>query len=214
MTRKERYQKTIEYFKQNMPVAETELNHTNPYELIVATILSAQCTDKRVNIITPAFFDQFPTPEALAVAQQEAVFEVIKSCSYPNNKAKNLIGMAKGVVERFNGEIPTDLKELQTLPGVGRKTANVVASVAFNTAAIAVDTHVFRVAKRIGLSHNAKTPLETEKQLMQFIPKELWAVAHHWLILHGRYTCLARKPKCPICGLKEVCKEYNKKKGK
>ncbi|MHC3018133.1 endonuclease III, partial [Klebsiella pneumoniae] len=201
MTRKERYQKTIEYFKQNMPVAETELNHTNPYELIVATILSAQCTDKRVNIITPAFFDRFPTPEALAVAQQEAVFEVIKSCSYPNNKAKNLIGMAKGVVERFNGEIPTDLKELQTLPGVGRKTANVVASVAFNTAAIAVDTHVFRVAKRIGLSHNAKTPLETEKQLMQFIPEELWAVAHHWLILHGRYTCIARNPKCPECGL-------------
>jgi len=214
MTRKERYQKTIEYFKQNMPVAETELNHTNPYELIVATILSAQCTDKRVNIITPAFFDRFPTPEALAVAQQEAVYEVIKSCSYPNNKAKNLIGMAKGVVERFNGEIPTDLKALQTLPGVGRKTANVVASVAFNTAAIAVDTHVFRVAKRIGLSHNAKTPLETEKQLMQFIPKELWAVAHHWLILHGRYTCIARKPKCPECGLKEVCKEYNKKKDK
>ncbi len=213
MTRKERYQKTIEYFKQNMPVAETELNHTNPYELIVATILSAQCTDKRVNIITPAFFDRFPTPEALAVAQQEAVYEVIKSCSYPNNKAKNLIGMAKGVVERFNGEIPTDLKALQTLPGVGRKTANVVASVAFNTAAIAVDTHVFRVAKRIGLSHNAKTPLETEKQLMQFIPEELWAVAHHWLILHGRYTCIARNPKCPECGLKEVCKEYNKKKG-
>ncbi|HPF94580.1 MAG TPA: endonuclease III [Tenuifilaceae bacterium] len=213
MTRKERYQKTIEYFKQNMPVAETELNHTNPYELIVATILSAQCTDKRVNIITPAFFDRFPTPEALAVAQQEAVYEVIKSCSYPNNKAKNLIGMAKGVVERFNGEIPTDLKALQTLPGVGRKTANVVASVAFNTAAIAVDTHVFRVAKRIGLSHNAKTPLETEKQLMQFIPEELWAVAHHWLILHGRYTCIARNPKCPECALKEVCKEYNKKKG-
>lgn len=196
-----------------MPVAETELNHTNPYELIVATILSAQCTDKRVNIITPAFFDRFPTPEALAVAQQEAVYEVIKSCSYPNNKAKNLIGMAKGVVERFNGEIPTDLKALQTLPGVGRKTANVVASVAFNTAAIAVDTHVFRVAKRIGLSHNAKTPLETEKQLMQFIPEELWAVAHHWLILHGRYTCIARNPKCPECALKEVCKEYNKKKG-
>ena len=213
MTRKERYQKTIEYCKKNMPVAETELNHTNPYELIVATILSAQCTDKRVNIITPAFFDRFPTPEALAVAQQEAVYEVIKSCSYPNNKAKNLIGMAKGVVERFNGEIPTDLKALQTLPGVGRKTANVVASVAFNTAAIAVDTHVFRVAKRIGLSLNAKTPLETEKQLMQFIPEELWAVAHHWLILHGRYTCIARNPKCPECALKEVCKEYNKKKG-
>jgi endonuclease-3 len=210
MTRKERFAKTVEYFKENMPVAETELDHTNPYQLIVATILSAQCTDKRVNIITPAFFEKFPTPETLSVAQQEAVFEVIRSCSYPNNKAKNLVGMAKAVMERFNGEIPADLNELQTLPGVGRKTANVVASIAFNTAAIAVDTHVFRVARRIGLSHNAKTPLETEKQLMQHIPKELWAVAHHWLILHGRYTCIARKPKCHECGLREICKEYNK----
>jgi endonuclease-3 len=191
-----------------MPVAETELNHTTPYELIVATILSAQCTDKRVNIITPSFFEKFPTPQTLAAATQEAVFEVIKSCSYPNSKAKNLIGMAKAVVEKFNGKIPVDLKALQTLPGVGRKTANVVASIAFNTAAIAVDTHVFRVSKRIGLSHNAKTPLETEKQLMKFIPKELWAIAHHWLILHGRYTCIARKPKCSECGIKEYCKEY------
>ena len=210
MTRKERYQKVIEYFKENMPVAETELNFTNPYELIVATILSAQCTDKRVNMITPAFFDRFPTLEALAVAQQEYVFEVIKSCSYPNNKAKSLVGMAKGVMERFNGKIPEDLNDLQTLPGVGRKTANVVASVAFNTPAIAVDTHVFRVAQRIGLSLNAKTPLETEKQLMQYIPKELWAVAHHWLILHGRYTCTARSPKCSSCGIKDLCKEYPK----
>lgn len=214
MTRKERYQKVIDYFKENMPVAETELNYTNPYELIVATILSAQCTDKRVNIITPPFFDRFPTLEALAVAQQENVFEVIKSCSYPNNKAKSLVGMAKGVMERFNGEIPKDLNDLQTLPGVGRKTANVVASVAFNTPAIAVDTHVFRVAKRIGLSHNAKTPLETEKQLMQFLPKDLWAIAHHWLILHGRYICIARKPKCPECGLKEFCKYYKNKVNK
>jgi endonuclease III len=212
MTRKERFAKVIEYFKQNMPVAETELNHTNPYELIVATILSAQCTDKRVNMITPAFFERFPTPEALAVANQETVFEVIKSCSYSNNKAKNLIGMAKGVVENFGGEIPSDLTDLQTLPGVGRKTANVVASIAFNTAAIAVDTHVFRVARRIGLSHNAKTPLETEKQLMQNIPKELWAVAHHWLILHGRYTCIARKPKCAECGISTFCKEFTKPK--
>ncbi|MDD3891785.1 MAG: endonuclease III, partial [Bacteroidales bacterium] len=204
----------IDYFKENMPVAETELNYTNPYELIVATILSAQCTDKRVNIITPPFFDKFPTLEALAVAQQENVFEVIKSCSYPNNKAKSLVGMAKGVMERFNGEIPKDLNDLQTLPGVGRKTANVVASVAFNTPAIAVDTHVFRVAKRIGLSHNAKTPLETEKQLMQFLPKDLWAIAHHWLILHGRYICIARKPKCPECGLKEFCKYYKNKVNK
>lgn len=211
MTRKERFAKTVEYFKENMPVAETELDHTNPYELIVATILSAQCTDKRVNIITPSFFEKFPTPEALSVAQQEAVFEVIRSCSYPNNKAKNLVGMAKAVMERFNGQIPTDLKDLQTLPGVGRKTANVVASIAFNTAAIAVDTHVFRVARRIGLSHNAKTPLETEKQLMQYIPKELWAIAHHWLILHGRYTCIARKPKCIECGLKQICKDYGRR---
>lgn len=210
MTRKERFQKVIAFFKQSMPVAETELNHKNPYQLIVATILSAQCTDKRVNMITPSFFEKFPTPQVLAEAQQENVFEVIKSCSYPNNKAKNLIGMAKGVVSNFNGDIPTDIKQLQSLPGVGRKTANVVASVAFNAAAIAVDTHVFRVAKRIGLSHNAKTPLETEKQLMQFIPKDLWAVAHHWLILHGRYTCIARKPKCPECGIKEYCKEHPK----
>ena len=214
MTRKERYQKVIDYFKKNMPVAKTELSYTNPYELIVATILSAQCTDKRVNIITPPFFDKFPTLEALAVAQQENVFEVIKSCSYPNNKAKSLVGMAKGVMERFNGEIPKDLNDLQTLPGVGRKTANVVASVAFNTAAIAVDTHVFRVAKRIGLSYNAKTPLETEKQLMQFIPKELWAIAHHWFILHGRYICIARKPKCSECGLRDLCKYYNSKANK
>ncbi|HNV80627.1 MAG: endonuclease III [Tenuifilaceae bacterium] len=208
MTRKERYQNVIEYFKKNMPIAETELNHGNPYELVVATILSAQCTDKRVNIITPHFFERYPTVEALAVASQEAVFEIIKSCSYPNNKAKNLIGMAKGVMENFGGEIPADLKALQTLPGIGRKTANVVASVAFKIPAMAVDTHVFRVARRIGLSQNAKTPLETEKQLMQFIPKDLWNIAHHWLILHGRYTCLARKPKCSQCGIRDYCKEY------
>ena len=193
-----------------MPVAETELDFTNPYELTVATILSAQCTDKRVNMITPAFFEQFPTAEVLAVAQQENVYNVIRSCSYPNNKAKNLIGMAKGVMQRFNGEIPKELKDLESLPGIGRKTANVVASIAFNTPAIAVDTHVFRVAQRIGLSHNAKTPLETEKQLMQYIPKELWAVAHHWLILHGRYTCIARKPKCSKCGITKLCKEFPK----
>jgi endonuclease III len=210
MTRKDRFNKVIEYFKANMPIAETELKHSNPYELIVATILSAQCTDKRVNMITPSFFDKYPIPQALAQAQPEAVFEVIKSCSYPNNKAKNLVGMAKAVVERFKGEIPTDLNDLQTLPGVGRKTANVVASVAFNTAAIAVDTHVFRVAKRIGLSLNAKTPLDTENQLMQHIPKELWAIAHHWLILHGRYTCTARNPKCKECGISQFCKEFPK----
>lgn len=208
MTRKERYEKVIEYFLEHRPVAETELNFTNPYELTVATILSAQCTDKRVNMITPAFFERFPTVEALAVAQPENVFEVIKSCSYPNSKAKNLVGMAQGVMERFNGEIPQDLKALQTLPGVGRKTANVVGSVAFNIPAMAVDTHVFRVANRIGLT-NSKTPLETEKQLMKHIPKYLWNIAHHWLILHGRYVCIARKPKCWECGINTYCKYYH-----
>lgn len=209
MTRKERYEKVIEYFLEHRPVAETELNFTNPYELTVATILSAQCTDKRVNMITPAFFERFPTVEALAVAQPENVFEVIKSCSYPNSKAKNLVGMAQGVMERFNGEIPQDLKALQTLPGVGRKTANVVGSVAFNIPAMAVDTHVFRVANRIGLTNNSKTPLETEKQLMKHIPKDLWNIAHHWLILHGRYVCIARKPKCWECGINTYCKYYH-----
>jgi endonuclease-3 len=211
MNLKEKFAFVVAFFQDNMPVAETELNHTNPYELIVATILSAQCTDKRVNIITPAFFQKFPKPQVLAKASVEQVFDVIKSCSYPNNKAKNLIGMAKKVVERFNGEIPSCLEELQELPGVGRKTANVVASIAFNTPAIAVDTHVFRVAGRIGLSKNSKSPAETEKQLMKGFPRELWAIAHHWLILHGRYTCTARKPKCEECGLNQVCNELQQK---
>jgi endonuclease III len=208
MNLKEKFAFVVKFFQDTMPVAETELVHTNPYELIVATILSAQCTDKRVNMITPAFFQKFPIPEVLANAPIEGVFEVIKSCSYPNNKAKNLIGMAKAVVEKFNGFIPNGLDELQQLPGVGRKTANVVASIAFKTPAIAVDTHVFRVAARLGLSTKAKTPTETEKQLMKGFPRELWAVAHHWLILHGRYVCIARRPKCEMCGLRTVCKEY------
>ncbi len=211
MKKKDKFKYVVKFFQQTMPIAETELDHANPYELIVATILSAQCTDKRVNMITPAFFQKFPVPELLANATQEEVFESIKSCSYPNNKAKNLIGMAKKVVEKFNGAIPTGLEELQELPGVGRKTANVVASIAFNTPAIAVDTHVFRVASRIGLSVNAKTPTETEKQLMNGFPKELWAIAHHWLILHGRYVCIARKPKCDECGLSEVCLDFQQK---
>lgn len=204
----DKFTHVIKFFQRTMPVAETELNYTNPYELIVATILSAQCTDKRVNIITPTFFQKFPVVEVLACASLEEVFEVIKSCSYPNNKAKNLIGMAKKVVDKFNSAIPTSIEELQELPGVGRKTANVVASIAFNTPAIAVDTHVFRVAARIGLSVKAKTPNETEKQLMKGFPQELWAVAHHWLILHGRYICIARKPKCQLCGLREVCNAF------
>ncbi len=212
MTRKERFKQIIDYFKVNMPVAETELDHTSPYELIVATILSAQCTDKRVNIVTPPFFKKYPTPNHLSNASVEDIFQMIKSISYPNNKAKNLLGMAKMLISDFGGVVPSDINELQTLPGVGRKTANVVASVAFNKPALAVDTHVFRVARRLGLSHNAKTPLATELQLIEFIPQDLIPIAHHWLILHGRYVCIARKPKCEECGVSEFCKEYGKRK--
>ncbi len=210
MTKKERFEKVIEYFKKAMPVAETELDYRNPYELIVAVILSAQCTDKRVNIITKEFFNQFPDLKSLANAEVPDIFEMIKSCSYPNNKAKHLSGMAKMLISDFDGKVPSDVDELQKLPGVGRKTANVIASVIYNKPTMAVDTHVFRVAARIGLSHNAKTPLETEKQLVKYLPEELIPLAHHWLILHGRYVCLARKPKCNECGLTEVCKHYQK----
>lgn len=212
MTRKERFKHIIDYFKENMPVAETELDYTSPYELIVATILSAQCTDKRVNIVTPPFFEKYPTVNHLANARVEDIFQMIRSISYPNNKAKNLLGMAKMLISDFGGVVPSDIDELQKLPGVGRKTANVVASVAFNKPALAVDTHVFRVARRLGLSHNAKTPLATELQLIEFIPQDLIPIAHHWLILHGRYVCIARKPKCEECGVSKFCKEYGKKK--
>lgn len=205
---KERYRKVIEWFQENMPVAGTELHYTNAYELLVAVILSAQCTDKRVNIITPPLLHDFPTPEALAATTPEVVFEYIRSVSYPNNKAKHLVGMAKMLVEQFNGEVPDDLEDLIKLPGVGRKTANVIRSVVFNKAAMAVDTHVFRVSNRIGLTNNSKTPLATEKELVKNIPKELIATAHHWLILHGRYICQARKPYCDKCGLQMVCKYY------
>lgn len=210
MTKKERFRKVILFFQENMPVAETELKYSSPYELLVAVILSAQCTDKRVNTITPDFFKHFPTAEYLATSKQEDIYNLIKSCSYPNNKAKNLLGMAKKLTEEFNGIVPGDVDELQKLPGVGRKTANVIASVVFNKPALAVDTHVFRVAGRLGLTTNSKTPLETEKQLVKFIPEELIPKAHHWLILHGRYVCLARKPKCNECGLVELC-VYNKR---
>jgi endonuclease-3 len=205
----ERYRKILEYFETNQPVAETELVYSNPYELMVSVILSAQCTDKRVNMITPAFFTRFPTVESLAAARKEEVFELIKSCSYPNNKTGHLVGMAAMVVEHFGGEIPADVEALQKLPGVGRKTANVIASVAFNQPKMAVDTHVHRVAARLGLTNRAKNPLQTELQLVRHIPERQIPIAHHWLILHGRYVCQARKPKCGICGLSTFCRYFN-----
>ncbi|MBI4946743.1 MAG: endonuclease III [Bacteroidetes bacterium] len=210
MSRKERFEKIIEYLSKHMPVAETELQYTNPYELIVSVILSAQCTDKRVNITTPAFFKKFPTVQALAKSSSEKVFPLIRSISYPNNKAKHLVGMAKMLVKDFDGVVPSDVEELQKLPGVGRKTANVVASVVYKKPTMAVDTHVFRVSARIGLALNAKNPLQTEMQLVKHIPKNKIAIAHHWLILHGRYVCVARKPKCEECGIKLLCKYYEK----
>lgn len=211
MTRKERFKNVIEWFLEHMPVAETELNYTNPYELLVAVILSAQCTDKRVNMETPALFLDFPTPEALASTTPDVIFEYIKSISFPNNKAKHLVGMAKMLTEKYDSQVPSEMKDLIKLPGVGRKTANVILSVVFDKPAMAVDTHVFRVANRIGLTNNSKTPLETEKVLVKNIPTEYIATAHHWLILHGRYTCQARKPKCESCGLQLYCKYFSKK---
>jgi endonuclease-3 len=211
MRKKERYQKVIEYFKIHRPIAETELGYRSPYELIVAVILSAQCTDKRVNIITPEFFKSFPTVEVLAEADVQEIFELIKSCSYPNNKAKHLSGMAIRLLSEFNGVVPSGIDDLQKLPGVGRKTANVIASVVFNKPAMAVDTHVFRVSERIGLTTNSKNPLQTERDLVKHIPEELIPLAHHWLILHGRYICMARKPKCEECGLKGYCRYFIKK---
>jgi endonuclease-3 len=210
MTIEERFQHIIAWFEQHMPVAETELHYGNPYELLVAVILSAQCTDKRVNLITPPFFDRFPTAAVLAEASVDEVFQLIRSCSYPNNKSKNLVGMAQKLVTEFNEVVPDDVDQLQKLPGVGRKTANVIASVVYHKPAMAVDTHVFRVAARLGLTLNAKTPLEAEKQLVKHIPEQLLPIAHHWLILHGRYVCIARKPKCKTCGLRDVCEYENK----
>lgn len=208
MTKKERFDKVIEYFSKNMPVAETELHYTNPYELLVAVILSAQCTDKRVNMVTPTLFKAFPTAEVMAEASSDEVFQYIKSISYPNNKANHLVGMAKMLVNDFKGVVPSSVDELQKMPGVGRKTANVIASVVYSKPTMAVDTHVFRVSARLGLTTNSKTPLETEKQLVKYIPENKIAIAHHWLILHGRYVCLARNPKCEECGLKDLCKYY------
>ena len=209
--REEKIRAVIAYFQETMPEPETELTYERPYELIVAVILSAQCTDKRVNLITPAFFRKFPGPEQLASASQEEVFEMIKSCSYPNNKAKHLRGMASVLVEEFQNNIPKDVDSLQKLPGVGRKSANVIAAVIHKMPVMAVDTHVFRVSARIGLTLGAKTPLQTENQLYEVFPADMIPHAHHWLILHGRYVCQARKPKCNACGLQEVCSYYQNK---
>ena len=211
MQKKERFEKFIEYFQINMPIAETELKYKNPYQLIVAVILSAQCTDKRVNLITPQFFHKFPTEKELSIASQDRVFEVIRSCSYPNNKAKHLIGMAKVLISEFQGIVPSNIEELQKLPGVGRKTANVIASVVFNKPTMAVDTHVFRVAERIGLTVKAKNPYDSEMQLIKYFPDKLIPLAHHWLILHGRYVCKARAPHCSNCGINNICKYYSNK---
>ena len=208
MTTKARYAGVIEWFQSHMPVAESELHYGNPYELLVSVILSAQCTDKRVNITTPALFAAFPTPQAMAQATPEEIYPYIKSISYPNNKARNLAGMARMLCEEFGGEVPSDLDQLRRLPGVGRKTANVVGAVSWQKEVMPVDTHVFRVSARIGLSRNAKTPLQTELQLEKNIPSHLLPLAHHWLILHGRYVCVARAPKCGECGLTPWCKYY------
>ena len=212
MTTKERYKQVIEYFSRSMPTAESELNYNTPFELLVAVVLSAQCTDKRVNLITPALFAAYPSAHDMAKASVDEIFPYIKSCSYPNNKAKSLAGMARKLVEDFNGEVPSDIDSLMTIPGVGRKTANVMLSVVFNKAAMAVDTHVFRVSERIGLTTGSKTPLATEKTLCRYIPEDIISKAHHWLILHGRYVCKARRPDCLNCGLTSVCRYYNKNK--
>jgi len=209
MTKKQRYSYIIDYFSKRNPNPASELAYKNAYELLVAVILSAQCTDKRVNMVTPLLLGACPTPEDLKKASVEAIFEFVKSISYPNNKAKHLKGMATVLVDEFNSIVPDTVENLQKLPGVGRKTANVIASVIFNQPMMAVDTHVFRVSARIGLTTNAKTPLETERQLVKNISEDLIPQAHHWLILHGRYICTARKPKCETCGISEVCEYYS-----
>lgn len=211
MTTKERYKGFIDWFSEHMPVAKSELQYQSPFELLVAVILSAQCTDKRVNMTTPALFERFPDAKAMAAGSVEEIYDLIKSISYPNNKAKHLSEMAKKLVADFDGVVPEDMDLLQTLPGVGRKTANVVRAVVFDQPSMPVDTHVFRVANRIGLVNNTKTPLETEKELVKNIPQDILSTAHHWLILHGRYTCTARNPKCAECGIADYCKYLEKK---
>lgn len=212
MTKKERYTQVIEWFKVNMPTAETELNYRTDFELLVAVILSAQCTDKRVNIVTPELFASYPTPFEMANALKSDILELISSISYPNSKSEYLHSMSKILVERHNGKVPDNMEELTSLPGVGRKTANVIMSVLFNKPTMAVDTHVFRVSERLGLTTNAKNPLQAERQLVKEFPDELIPKAHHWLILHGRYVCLARNPKCDKCGLSNFCKYYQMNK--
>ena len=206
MRTKERYEGVIAYFQQEMPVAESELNFENPWQLLVAVVLSAQCTDKRVNLTTPALFEAFPTPASMAAVTAEEIYPYIRSISYPNNKAKHLAAAARMLCEEFGGEVPDDLKELQRLPGVGRKTANVLGAVLWNREVMPVDTHVFRVAERIGLTTRSKTPLQTELTLSKHIPSHLLPIAHHWLILHGRYVCTARSPKCEACGIRPWCR--------
>jgi endonuclease-3 len=208
MLKKERYQAFVDYFSDKQPEAETELKYSNPFELLIAVILSAQCTDKRINQITPKLFERYPSPESLAESEVEEVFTYIRSVSYPNNKAKHLVGMAKILVNEFGGTVPEDIDDLQKMPGVGRKTANVIASVIYNAPAMAVDTHVFRVSNRLGLTTAAKTPLAVEKQLVKYLPQDKIHIAHHWLILHGRYVCVARSPKCEICAISHFCKYY------
>jgi endonuclease-3 len=208
MTTKERYARTISYFREHMPVAETELKYIDPFGLAVSVILSAQCTDKRVNMITPALMARYPTPAAMAEAAPEDILKYINSCSYPNSKAKHLSAMARKIMNDFNGKLPEKMEDLMSLPGIGRKSANVISLVAFGRSAMPVDTHVFRVSARIGLTKNAKTPKSAEDQLVKNFPRSLLPIAHHWLILHGRYVCVARKPKCEECGLKDYCKYY------
>lgn len=210
MTTKQRFAYILGWFEQNMPVAESELNYRNPYELLVAVMLSAQCTDKRVNMVTPALFEAFPTPEAMAKATSDEVFEYVKSVSYPRSKAEHLVQMAQRLTEVYGGVVPDNIDDLQTLQGVGRKTANVVCAVIWNQPTMAVDTHIFRVSERLGLTTNSKNPLQTERQLVKYIPENVIPKAHHWLLLHGRYVCTARKPQCGQCGLKEFCRYYKK----
>ncbi len=208
MKLKDRYSAFVSYFEKEMPVAETELTYSSPFELLVAVALSAQCTDKRVNMVTPILFSRFPDAYSMSLSSQDEIFEYIRSISYPNNKAKHLLAMSKMLVADFNSEIPDNIIDLQKLPGVGRKTANVVVSVLFGVPAMPVDTHVFRVSNRLGLTRNSKNPLQSEKTLVKYLPKEKLAIAHHWLILHGRYVCMARKPKCDKCGITSFCNYY------